>query len=79
MLAEEVTLHGGPKHGEAMAIPEGRNEIVLDAMIAIHKKGELPQYGYRKAHYTRVFRIGGGGPTSQFEWSGYTTPLVLQS
>lgn len=70
-MIEQITLHGGPRHGQEMAIPEGHDDLKVDVVLTKSDRTK----GTRKGHYTRV-HTSAGNPMHDFEWSGYTTPFV---
>lgn len=73
MSVETVTLFGGPKHGDELAIPEGHDELKVDVVMTTADRTR----GIRSGHYTRVHTVG-GNPSHEFEWAGYTSPFVPQ-
>lgn len=74
---EEITLHGGPKHGSKFSIPADRRNqflIAMPAPVTVAKReadgSDVVLPGLRTGSYTRVLAIG-GTPTSDFEWIGW--------
>lgn len=70
MNVENVSFHGGPKHGVELAIPAGRDDLDIEVFLTCDRTK-----GKRTGHYTRV-HDNAGHPTSEFEWAGYTTPFA---
>lgn len=75
MKVEQIELHGGPRHGEVLAIPAGVGSSDDLAMSVVIKNPKTKALGFRQGHYTRVHKIN-ANPTNQFEWIGFTSPFV---
>jgi hypothetical protein len=61
-------LHGGPKHGERLALPEEHGNVLsFETLVMLQG---MP--ARRLGQYTRVTKAG--RKTHDFEWSGYTGP-----
>lgn len=68
-MAENISLHGGPWHGKAMAIPEGTNVVRVNR-AALFKPGTLmdavpSEVPFQEGQYSRVRH------TKDFEWDGW--------
>lgn len=72
-MNEKISLHGGPRHGQEMVIPQGHDDLEVEVLLT--KAGQ--PHGTRSGHYTRVHNVS-GSPSDEFEWSGFTTPFVPQ-
>lgn len=66
-MTESVKLHGGPKHGEIMAIPESFGDVLIVESLQ-RDRSSATGLSSRKGSYTRVKQ------TQDFEWSGFSAP-----
>ncbi len=74
MVPQTVTLHGGPRHGEIVAIGDHtKMEIQVAAMESKRGKPSLLRTGL----YTRVHDVS-GRQTTEFEWVGYNDSEFLE-
>lgn len=78
-MAKTIRLHGGPWHGQLVALEDGRDhmhirEAVQDAIdrainTAAPEDGEIfARVPVREGTYSRVF-----GSPNDFEWDGWVT------
>ena len=70
-VAKKVTLHGGPLHGQTMALPDDWEAITIaqpmkDFLAYIEEGDEVKEVGIRKGVYSSVRY----SPTD-FEWDGW--------
>lgn len=73
MDVEEITLYGGPRHGDKLPIPANDEQsLTLECFMTRHSDQVR---GSRTGLYTRVHLVS-GHPSHDFEWCGYSTPFV---
>lgn len=60
---QEVKLHGGPRHGDVVALPMGRHVVEIAAPIIAEDEERV--VAERRGQYSRV------GDSQDFEWDGW--------
>lgn len=71
-MTEQIELHGGPRHGRKLALPDDYGNT-LDMEILLRTSDGIEVK--RSAKYTRVHSIS-ATPSRDFEWSGFTSPVI---
>lgn len=70
-MAEQVELHGGPRHGQISTLPfDHSTKIEFEALFRVDG-----QPLRRRGVYTRVHDVS-GKTLPDFEFSGYTTAYM---